>query len=154
MRPRQSRIEDDAVTVNLQAGRQRIGAARDRGGWAAVALPRGRRHRDRPHAPTRRPRSPATCAIGARHTTPSTEFHTAAGPFTLVPTAGPALEPRFRGRPHDAPRLAALSDGEMAAEIERRSHAILGGSRLKYRPRRLSSHGRDGGALSARGGSR
>jgi len=56
----------------------------------------------------------------------STEFHTGGGPFTLVPL------PRLRSSlvlvvtPAEAARIAALAASELAAEIERRSHSILG----------------------------
>jgi 2-octaprenyl-6-methoxyphenol hydroxylase len=69
-----------------------------------------------------------TCNLSHRraHQDTSTEFHTAAGPFTLVPLPGRRSSLVFVVDPDDAPRLTALSDAEMAIEIERRSHAILG----------------------------
>ena len=59
------------------------------------------------------------------HHDTSTEFHAEAGPFTLVPL------PRrsslvFVVDPAEVARLSLLSDKEMAAEVERRSHSILG----------------------------
>jgi len=73
-----------------------------------------------------------------RHTRPhgdvSTEFHTAQGPFTLVPLpdgrlvrdGGPrsSLVCVLEGR--QAHRLAALSGNALDLEIERRAHSILG----------------------------
>ncbi|MEA2939310.1 MAG: 2-octaprenyl-6-methoxyphenol hydroxylase, partial [Alphaproteobacteria bacterium] len=56
----------------------------------------------------------------------STEFHSESGPFTLVPLPGRRSSLVFVTDPAEAPRLAALSDEAMAAEIERRSHSILG----------------------------
>jgi len=75
------------------------------------------------------PQVAITCNLRHRrpHHDTSTELHTAVGPFTLVPLPGLRSSLVFVVDPDDAPRLAALSDVEMAAEIERRSHAILGG---------------------------
>ena len=60
------------------------------------------------------------------HHDASTELHTETGPFTLVPLPGRRSSLVFVVDPAQAPRLSALSDPEMAAEIERRSHSILG----------------------------
>jgi 2-octaprenyl-6-methoxyphenol hydroxylase len=69
-----------------------------------------------------------TMNVGHRraHNDTSTEFHTEAGPFTLVPLPGRRSSLVFVVARDAAPRLAALSDRDMAAEIERRSHSILG----------------------------
>jgi 2-octaprenyl-6-methoxyphenol hydroxylase len=56
----------------------------------------------------------------------TTEFHTESGPFTLVPLPG------FRSSlvcvlaPERAAELAAMPDTDLAAEIERRAHSLLG----------------------------
>lgn len=63
---------------------------------------------------------------GREHHDTSTEFHTESGPFTLVPLPGRRSSLVFVVDPPEAPRLAELSDAEIAAEIERRSHSILG----------------------------
>lgn len=64
------------------------------------------------------------------HTRPhgdtSTEFHTESGPFTLVPLPGQRSSLVFVVDPAEAPRIAALADAELAGEIERRSHSLLG----------------------------
>ena len=60
------------------------------------------------------------------HDGTSTEFHTDAGPFTLVPLPGHRSSLVFVLDPDDAPRLAAMSEEDLSAEIERRSHSILG----------------------------
>ena len=60
------------------------------------------------------------------HNDTSTEFHTESGPFTLVPLPGSRSSLVFVVDPADAPRLAALSDADLATEIERRSHSLLG----------------------------
>ena len=56
----------------------------------------------------------------------STEFHTARGPFTLVPLPGQRSSLVQVTEPAEAPRLAALSDPDLSDEIERKSHSILG----------------------------
>ena len=61
-----------------------------------------------------------------QHEDTSTEFHTEDGPFTLVPLPGLCASLVFVASPADTPRLTALPDQELAAEIERRSHSILG----------------------------
>jgi 2-octaprenyl-6-methoxyphenol hydroxylase len=69
------------------------------------------------------------------HTRPhhdiSTEFHTAHGPFTLVPL--PGLRSSLVGvvATAEAERLAALAGAALDAEIERRSHSILGKTRVE-----------------------
>jgi 2-octaprenyl-6-methoxyphenol hydroxylase len=60
------------------------------------------------------------------HHDSSTEFHTEGGPFTLVPLPGPRSSLVMVVDPAEAVRVAALAQGELAAEIERRSHSILG----------------------------
>jgi len=64
----------------------------------------------------------------------STEFHRASGPFTLVPLPGLRSSLVFVTDPADAARLEALPDGELAAEIERRAHSILG--KIELEPER------------------
>ncbi|HEY6259315.1 MAG TPA: UbiH/UbiF family hydroxylase [Xanthobacteraceae bacterium] len=56
----------------------------------------------------------------------STEFHTESGPFTLVPLPGLRSSLVLVVAPEEASRIGALADGDLAAEIERRSHSILG----------------------------
>jgi 2-octaprenyl-6-methoxyphenol hydroxylase len=56
----------------------------------------------------------------------STEFHTASGPFTLVPLPGLRSSLVWVLDPIDAERVAALDDDELFLEIERRAHSILG----------------------------
>ena len=64
------------------------------------------------------------------HTRPhhdsSTEFHTPSGPFTLVPLPGLRSSLVWVLDPAQAETIAALDDGDLAAEIERASHSILG----------------------------
>jgi 2-octaprenyl-6-methoxyphenol hydroxylase len=56
----------------------------------------------------------------------STEFHTESGPFTLVPLPGLRSSLVCVVDPADAERLHALDAPALSAEIERRSHSILG----------------------------
>jgi 2-octaprenyl-6-methoxyphenol hydroxylase len=60
------------------------------------------------------------------HSNTSTEFHTESGPFTLVSLPGLRSSLVFVVSPDDAPHLTALADAELAEEIERRSHSLLG----------------------------
>jgi 2-octaprenyl-6-methoxyphenol hydroxylase len=60
------------------------------------------------------------------HRDTSTEFHTASGPFTLVPLPGQRSSLVCVLRPAEATRLAALEGAALDREIERRSHSILG----------------------------
>src|SRR5262249_2714768 len=64
------------------------------------------------------------------HTRPhhdvSTEFHTANGPFTLVPLPGLRSSLVCVVANDEAERLCALAPEARDAEIERRSHSILG----------------------------
>lgn len=60
------------------------------------------------------------------HGDTSTEFHTASGPFTLVPLPRQRSSLVLVVSPADVPHLTALSHAELAAEIERRAHSLLG----------------------------
>jgi 2-octaprenyl-6-methoxyphenol hydroxylase len=60
------------------------------------------------------------------HRDTSTEFHTEAGPFTLVPLPGDRSSLVCVTDPQDADRLGSLDDEALNAEIERRSHSLLG----------------------------
>ena len=69
------------------------------------------------------------------HTRPhhdtSTEFHTPSGPFTLVPLPSLRSSLVWVMKPNDADAMNRLSDNDLAAEVERRSHSILGKVRLE-----------------------
>ena len=60
------------------------------------------------------------------HRDASTEFHTAQGPFTLVPLQGQNSSLVWVASPDEAERIFALDDAQLAQEIEQRSHSILG----------------------------
>ena len=109
----------------LQGRGSGVGAARDRRRRPALALPRRRRHRHRGRAypQTALTSTSRTAAAPTTHRPNSTPR---AGPFTLVPLPG-ALEPGLRARPgRRPPRLRRYPTTDMAAEIERRAHSILG----------------------------
>ena len=65
-----------------------------------------------------------------RHARPhrgiSTEFHTDSGPFTMVPLPGDRSSLVWVIGANEADRTAALDGDELNAELERRSHSILG----------------------------
>jgi 2-octaprenyl-6-methoxyphenol hydroxylase len=63
---------------------------------------------------------------GRPHHDTSIEFHTETGPFTVVPLRGPRSSLVYVMNDAESGRIAALSDRELAEEIERRSHSILG----------------------------
>ena len=116
---------DDAVTVTLKSGaevsaplliaadgrrslcRAAAGIAVDERDYKQVAVTACLKH-SRPHRDT------------------STEFHTVSGPFTLVPLPGLRSSLVWVLDPAQAEVIAALDDAELAAEIERSSHSILG----------------------------
>jgi 2-octaprenyl-6-methoxyphenol hydroxylase len=56
----------------------------------------------------------------------STEFHTAHGPFTLVPLPGLRSSLVWVADSGEAERVGALAGAALDAEIERRAHSILG----------------------------
>ncbi len=60
------------------------------------------------------------------HNDTSTEFHTQSGPFTLVPLPGQRSSLVCVLDPETAGSLAAMSDAELSAEIERRAHSLFG----------------------------
>ncbi len=61
------------------------------------------------------------------HDDTSTEFHTEAGPFTLVPLPGDKRSSLvWVDRPAETERRLALSEDDLAAEIEAQSQSVLG----------------------------
>ncbi len=118
-------IDDDRVTIrwggsNAVSARLAVGAeGRHSLCRAAAGIETDRRSY---------PQFALTCSLA--HTRPhrdtSTEFHTEAGPFTLVPLPGPRSSLVFVADPAEAPALAALPDKDLSREIEHRSHSILG----------------------------
>jgi 2-octaprenyl-6-methoxyphenol hydroxylase len=116
---------EDAVTVTLKSG-------------ATLSAPLliaadGRRSLCRAAAGItvdERDYSQVALTVCLKHTRPhhdtSTEFHTPSGPFTLVPLPGLRSSLVWVLDPAQADAIKALSDADLAAEIERASHSILG----------------------------
>jgi 2-octaprenyl-6-methoxyphenol hydroxylase len=80
---------------------------------------------------TRRRNYPQTAlTLNLGHARPhdgtSTEFHTASGPFTLVPLPGRRSSLVCVLDPARAAALADLDDAALSADIERRAHSLLG----------------------------
>jgi len=74
------------------------------------------------------PQSALTLNLGhARaHRDTATEFHTESGPFTLVPLPGRRSSLVCVLDPERAAALSAMTDAELAIEIERRAHSLFG----------------------------
>jgi 2-octaprenyl-6-methoxyphenol hydroxylase len=72
----------------------------------------------------------AAVTLNIRHARPhcdiSTEFHTQAGPFTLVPLPGQRSSVVFSIGAADTSRLDTITECDLSREIEERSHSILG----------------------------
>ena len=116
---------DDAVTVTLKSG----GPLRA----PLVIAADGRRSLCRAAAGIavdQRDYKQVALTVCLKHTRPhrdsSTEFHTAGGPFTLVPLPGLRSSLVWVLDPAQADAVAALDDAALAMEIERASHSILG----------------------------
>jgi 2-octaprenyl-6-methoxyphenol hydroxylase len=60
------------------------------------------------------------------HQDTSTEFHTANGPFTLVPLPGQRSSLVWVLDPESAASLATHNDEELSVEVERRAHSLFG----------------------------
>ncbi|HVV92067.1 MAG TPA: FAD-dependent monooxygenase [Hyphomicrobiales bacterium] len=72
----------------------------------------------------------AALTLSVEHARPhddvSTEFHTEAGPFTLVPLPGLRSSIVAVMRPREARALAAADDDTLGRDLARRAHGILG----------------------------
>ena len=81
-------------------------------------------------ATTRHEYPQAALTLNLGHARPhngiSTEFHTASGPFTLVPLPGLRSSLVCVVEPAEAEHLGALDAPALSAEIVRRAHSILG----------------------------
>lgn len=64
----------------------------------------------------------------------STEFHTATGPFTLVPLPGRQSALVCVETEDGAAKLLAMTQEQLERELERRSHSILGAFKLASKP--------------------
>ena len=116
---------DTQVTVTLASG-ERITARLAIGADGRQSLCR----RAAGIATDRRDGSQTALALSFGHGRPhrdtSTEFHTPDGPFTTVPLPGDRSSLVWMLGAGTARRVAAWDDATLAAEIERRSHSILG----------------------------
>ena len=78
----------------------------------------------------RRPYPQSALTVNLAHARPheetSTEFHTEQGPFTLVPLPGRRSSLVCVVAPAQCAELVSMTDPELSAEIERRSHSLLG----------------------------
>jgi 2-octaprenyl-6-methoxyphenol hydroxylase len=118
-------IEDDHVTVTLAGGGTldaRLVVAAD-GRRSICRAAAGIATESRSY-----PQTALTFNLG--HTRPhrdiSTEFHTAQGPFTLVPLRGERASLVCVVAPEEAERIERLDPAALDAELERRAHSILG----------------------------
>jgi 2-octaprenyl-6-methoxyphenol hydroxylase len=116
---------DNDITLGLSDGHER------RVRLVVAADGRASACRTAAHIPVREWRyGQVAMALNLGHERPhhdiSTEFHTEAGPFTLVPLPGARSSLVWAMRPAEADRHAALTDGELAEEIERRCQSLLG----------------------------
>ena len=132
--PNLARLEDEAATVAIEDDRVTIGCKSGVALSARLAIGADGRHsmcRAAAGIDVQRRAYPQTALTlnlshAREHHDASTEFHAATGPFTLVPLPGRRSSLVFVVDPAEAACLAALTDAEIAAEIERRSHSILG----------------------------
>jgi 2-octaprenyl-6-methoxyphenol hydroxylase len=128
------RIDDEADAVEIADDRVTIRCKRGGGVSARLAIgAEGRRSLCRSAAgidiqARTYPQTALTFNLGhaREHRDTSTEFHTETGPFTLVPLPGRRSSLVFVVEPAEVAGLTALPDADLAAEIERRSHSILG----------------------------
>jgi 2-octaprenyl-6-methoxyphenol hydroxylase len=118
-------VGEAAVTVTLASG-ERIAARLVVGADGRQSLCR----RAAGIAADRREAAQTAMALCFAHSRPhhdtSTEFHTADGPFTTVPLPGERSSLVWVLGPGAARHVAAWDDARLSAEVERRSHSILG----------------------------
>ena len=79
----------------------------------------------------------------------STEFHTPTGPFTLVPLPGRSSSLVCVETAETVDRLMAMSDGELALELERRAHSTLGKFKIATKPQKFPLSGLNAKSLVA-----
>ncbi len=132
--PALTRIPDQAVAMDIAAAQVTVRCRGSAATSARLAIGADGRHslcrttvgidiRSRTYAQTALTFN--LCHSREHHDT-STEFHAEGGPFTLVPLPQRRSSLVFVVDPTEVSVLSGLSDTEMAAEIERRSHSILG----------------------------
>jgi 2-octaprenyl-6-methoxyphenol hydroxylase len=132
--PALTRIHDQAVAVGIADAQVMVRCRRGPAISARLAIAADGRHslcrtavgidiRSRTYTQTA-----LTFNLGhsREHHDTSTEFHAEGGPFTLVPLPQRRSSLVCVVDPAQVSSLSELCDAEMAAEIERRSHSILG----------------------------
>src|SRR6476661_7917923 len=132
--PALSIVEDEVVAVSSQADAAMVTLKGGKPLRAQIVIGADVRHslcRAAAGITTYEHRYPQTamtlCLSHSRpHHDTSTEFHTASGPFTLVPLPGNRSSLVWVLDPAEADQLAACDDADLAGEIERASHSILG----------------------------
>jgi len=86
-------------------------------------------------ATRRRTYPQAALTLNLAHARPhhdtATEFHTAHGPFTLVPLPGRRSSLVWVVDPDNARMLAAMADAELSEAVERRAHSLFGRMRVE-----------------------
>ena len=118
-------LADESVTVHLSgAGRVRARVAIGADGRRSLARAAAGIATDSRSYP--QTALAMNLAHARAHRNTSTEFHTRAGPFTLVPLPGNRSSLVWVVEPSEAAMLGAQDAAALAAEIERRSHSILG----------------------------
>jgi 2-octaprenyl-6-methoxyphenol hydroxylase len=121
-------VRDAGVTVTLASG-ERIAARLAVGADGRQSLCR----RAAGIATVRQAGTQSALALSFAHSRPhhdtSTEFHTPDGPFTTVPLPGDRSSLVWVLGPGAAKRIAGWDDATLSAEVERRSHSILGKTR-------------------------
>jgi 2-octaprenyl-6-methoxyphenol hydroxylase len=118
------KVDDTGVTVAHAGGEVRVRLVVGADGQRSLC-------RDAAGITTTRHAYPQTAiTLNLSHARPhqdtSTEFHTASGPFTLVPLPGQRSSLVCVLDPETAGSLAAMNDAELSAEIERRAHSLFG----------------------------
>jgi len=116
--------DHDGVTVKLADGEARVRLASGADGQHSL-------RRAAAGISSHRHTYPQTAlTLNLAHTRPhhdtATEFHTETGPFTLVPLPGRRSSLVCVLDPQRASHVAAMSDAELAIEIERRAHSLFG----------------------------
>ncbi|KUL96292.1 ubiquinone biosynthesis protein UbiH [Bosea sp. WAO] len=89
------------------------------------------------------PQVALTAILGHRreHGDASTEFHTRAGPCTLVPLPGRRSSLVWLLAPREADEIAALDDAGFARAVERQTHSIVGAMTVEGRRGRVPMGG-------------
>jgi len=132
--PLLTRVEDEAASVAIEDDRITIGLKSGAALSAELAIAGDGRHsvcRAAARIEIQRrsyPQTALTFNLGhsREHHDTSTEFHTRTGPFTLVPLPGRRSSLVFVVDPTEVANLREMSHEGVAAQIERRSHSILG----------------------------